>query len=190
MGAWRHSIYAGAKAFSRMFAESLWLELRERNVDVLELVLGVTRTPAMERVGLNFDAPGSWSTSRRRWLPRGWPTWPTDRYGWPAARRTAPKPIALRTEAASCWQHTGRSRRSSRGHTDRAAGFVDAGGVTGSRHCRRHGEAEAGMDDLARIALAADDLGFDYLTCSEHVAGAVGGRSRCVVRCTGIRWRR
>ncbi|MDT0323732.1 SDR family NAD(P)-dependent oxidoreductase, partial [Streptomyces millisiae] len=58
MGAWRHSIYAGAKAFSRMFAESLWLELRERNVDVLELVLGVTRTPAMERVGLNFDAPG------------------------------------------------------------------------------------------------------------------------------------
>ncbi|MCW1820156.1 short-chain dehydrogenase [Mycolicibacterium conceptionense] len=58
MGSWRHSIYAGAKAFSRMFAESLWLELRERNVDVLELVLGVTRTPAMERVGLNFDAPG------------------------------------------------------------------------------------------------------------------------------------
>lgn len=58
MGAVRHSIYAGAKAFSRMFAESLWLELREHNVDVLELVLGVTRTPAMERVGLNFDAPG------------------------------------------------------------------------------------------------------------------------------------
>jgi short-subunit dehydrogenase len=58
MGAWRHTVYAGAKAFSRIFAESLWLELRERGVDVLELVLGVTRTPAMERVGLNFDAPG------------------------------------------------------------------------------------------------------------------------------------
>ncbi|MHA3020672.1 SDR family NAD(P)-dependent oxidoreductase [Mycobacterium sp. BMJ-28] len=58
MGAWRHTVYAGAKAFSRMFAESLWLELREHQVDVLELVLGVTRTPAMERVGLNFDAPG------------------------------------------------------------------------------------------------------------------------------------
>ena len=58
MGAWRHTVYAGAKAFSRIFAESLWLELRDRNVDVLELVLGVTRTPAMERVGLNFDAPG------------------------------------------------------------------------------------------------------------------------------------
>ncbi len=59
MGADRHSVYSGAKAFSRMFAESLWLELREHDVDVLELVLGgVTRTPAMERIGLNFDAPG------------------------------------------------------------------------------------------------------------------------------------
>jgi short-subunit dehydrogenase len=58
MGAVRHSVYAGVKAFSRIFAESLWLELREHNVDVLELVLGVTRTPAMERIGLNFDAPG------------------------------------------------------------------------------------------------------------------------------------
>ena len=58
MGAWRHTVYAGAKAFSRVFAESLWLELRDRNVDVLELVLGVTRTPAMARIGLNFDAPG------------------------------------------------------------------------------------------------------------------------------------
>lgn len=58
MGAVRHSVYAGVKAFSRIFAESLWLELREHGVDVLELVLGVTRTPAMERVGLNFDIPG------------------------------------------------------------------------------------------------------------------------------------
>lgn len=58
MGAERHSVYAGVKAFSRVFAESLWLELREHNVDVLELVLGVTRTPAMERGGLNFDVPG------------------------------------------------------------------------------------------------------------------------------------
>ncbi|TFV57868.1 SDR family NAD(P)-dependent oxidoreductase [Mycobacterium sp. PS03-16] len=58
MGAVRHSVYSGVKAFSRVFAESIWLELREHNVDVLELVLGVTRTPAMERIGLNFDAPG------------------------------------------------------------------------------------------------------------------------------------
>ncbi|MBS9534436.1 SDR family NAD(P)-dependent oxidoreductase [Mycobacterium sp. M1] len=58
LGSTRHTIYGGVKAFGRIFAEGLWLELREYNVDVLELVLGVTRTPAMERVGLNFDVPG------------------------------------------------------------------------------------------------------------------------------------
>ncbi|MGH3417597.1 MAG: SDR family NAD(P)-dependent oxidoreductase [Actinocrinis sp.] len=52
------SVYSGAKAFSRVFAEGLWLELREHGVHVLELVLGVTRTPAMRRAGLNFDIPG------------------------------------------------------------------------------------------------------------------------------------
>lgn len=31
-------------------------------------------------------------------------------------------------------------------------------------------EAGAGIDDIARIAECADRLGFDYLTCSEHVA--------------------
>jgi uncharacterized protein len=58
LGSMRHTVYGGVKAFGRIFAESLWLELREYDVDVLELVLGVTRTPAMERVGLNFDVPG------------------------------------------------------------------------------------------------------------------------------------
>jgi short-subunit dehydrogenase len=58
LGSVRHTVYGGVKAFGRIFAESLWLELREHDVDVLELVLGVTRTPAMERVGLNFDVPG------------------------------------------------------------------------------------------------------------------------------------
>ena len=58
LGSIRHTVYGGVKAFGRIFAEGLWLELREHNVDVLELVLGVTRTPAMQRVGLNFDVPG------------------------------------------------------------------------------------------------------------------------------------
>jgi short-subunit dehydrogenase len=58
MGSTHHTVYGGAKAFSRIFAESLWLELREHGVHVLELVLGVTRTPAMERVGLDFEVPG------------------------------------------------------------------------------------------------------------------------------------
>ena len=58
LGSARHTVYGGVKAYGRIFAEGLWLELREHNVDVLELVLGVTRTPAMQRVGLNFDVPG------------------------------------------------------------------------------------------------------------------------------------
>ncbi|SDU63364.1 SDR family NAD(P)-dependent oxidoreductase [Gordonia westfalica] len=51
------SIYGAVKAFGRVFAESLWLELRDHGVDVLELVLGVTRTPAMERAGMNLGGP-------------------------------------------------------------------------------------------------------------------------------------
>jgi probable F420-dependent oxidoreductase len=31
-------------------------------------------------------------------------------------------------------------------------------------------ERDADIEDIARIAQTADDLGFDYLTCSEHVA--------------------
>jgi short-subunit dehydrogenase len=58
MGSTHHTVYGGVKAFSRIFAEGLWLELRDHGVDVLELVLGVTRTPAMERVGLDFEVPG------------------------------------------------------------------------------------------------------------------------------------
>ncbi len=78
LGSARHTVYGGVKAFSRIFAEGLWLELREHGVDVLELVLGVTRTPAMERVGLNFDAPGVVVADPRdvareglEWLGRG-----------------------------------------------------------------------------------------------------------------------
>jgi short-subunit dehydrogenase len=53
-----HAVYGATKAFSRVFAEGLWAELAGRGVDVLELVLGLTRTPAMERLGVPFDLPG------------------------------------------------------------------------------------------------------------------------------------
>lgn len=53
-----HATYGAAKAFSRVFAEGLWSELAGTGVDVLELVLGLTRTPAMERLGVSFDIPG------------------------------------------------------------------------------------------------------------------------------------
>ena len=52
------SIYSAAKAFSRVFVEGLWLEMREHGVDVVEVILGVTRTPAMVRAGLDMDLPG------------------------------------------------------------------------------------------------------------------------------------
>lgn len=52
------SIYSAAKAFSRVFVEGLWLEMRGYGVDVVEVILGVTRTPAMIRAGLDMDLPG------------------------------------------------------------------------------------------------------------------------------------
>ncbi len=58
MGSAQISVYAAVKAFCRVFAEGLWLEMREHDVDVLEFVLGVTRTPAMARAGLAMDIPG------------------------------------------------------------------------------------------------------------------------------------
>jgi len=58
LGSARHTVYGGVKAFTRIYAEGLWVELRDYDVHVLELVLGVTRTPAMQRVGLNFEVPG------------------------------------------------------------------------------------------------------------------------------------
>ena len=58
MGQAQISIYAAVKAFCRIFAEALWLEMRDYDVDVLEFVLGVTRTPAMARAGLAMDIPG------------------------------------------------------------------------------------------------------------------------------------
>ncbi|RCG24851.1 SDR family NAD(P)-dependent oxidoreductase [Streptomyces diacarni] len=58
LGQGQVSVYSAAKAFSRVFSEGLWLELRPFGVHVLELVLGVTRTPAMERAGLRMDLPG------------------------------------------------------------------------------------------------------------------------------------
>lgn len=39
--------YAASKAFTLAFAEGLWDELREHNVDVLTLVMGMTDTPAL-----------------------------------------------------------------------------------------------------------------------------------------------
>ncbi|CAN7579732.1 SDR family NAD(P)-dependent oxidoreductase [Phenylobacterium sp. LjRoot219] len=46
--------YAGAKAFSQIFSEGLWWELKPHGVDVLHVVVGSTDTPAMARLGITL----------------------------------------------------------------------------------------------------------------------------------------
>jgi hypothetical protein len=46
--------YGGAKAFSQIFAEGLWWELKQRGVEVLHMVVGPTTTPAMARMGIFY----------------------------------------------------------------------------------------------------------------------------------------
>ncbi len=50
-------VYSAGKAYSRMLAEGLWYELKPHNVHVLGLIMGLTRTPAMERLGLKMSNP-------------------------------------------------------------------------------------------------------------------------------------
>jgi short-subunit dehydrogenase len=50
-------VYSAGKAYSRTLAEGLWYELKPHNVHVLGLIMGLTRTPAMERLGLNMNNP-------------------------------------------------------------------------------------------------------------------------------------
>lgn len=48
-------VYAATKAFSNIFAEGLWYELGRQGIDVLGTIIGIARTPAMERMGLSFE---------------------------------------------------------------------------------------------------------------------------------------
>lgn len=58
LGSERISFYGASKAFGRIFAEGLWLELAPHGVHVLHVVPGAIRTPALGRLGLNLDMPG------------------------------------------------------------------------------------------------------------------------------------
>jgi uncharacterized protein len=42
--------YGGTKAFDMVFTEGLWVELQDKGVDVLGLVLGMTDTPALRKL--------------------------------------------------------------------------------------------------------------------------------------------
>jgi short-subunit dehydrogenase len=46
--------YAGSKAYSQIFSEGLWWEMKQHGVDVLHVVVGSTETPAMARLGIVY----------------------------------------------------------------------------------------------------------------------------------------
>jgi short-subunit dehydrogenase len=48
--------YSAAKAFSRIFSEAIWFELKPFGVDVLHLNVNFTATPAMVRLGWDVSA--------------------------------------------------------------------------------------------------------------------------------------
>ena len=54
MGSPSLAAYTGAKAFSRIFTEALWVECAPLGVDVLHLNIGFTATPAMARLGYDL----------------------------------------------------------------------------------------------------------------------------------------
>ncbi len=49
------AVYSAVKAFQHNFAEGLWSELRPHGVDVCCTPLGMTYTPAFERMGIEYD---------------------------------------------------------------------------------------------------------------------------------------
>jgi short-subunit dehydrogenase len=49
------AMYSGVKAFQHNFAEGLWAELRPHGVDVCCTPLGMTYTPAFQRMGIEYD---------------------------------------------------------------------------------------------------------------------------------------
>src|SRR6202007_2704453 len=55
MGSPTLAAYTGAKAFSRIFSEAVWAEMKPLGVDVLHLNIGFTATPAMARLGMPVD---------------------------------------------------------------------------------------------------------------------------------------
>jgi short-subunit dehydrogenase len=57
-GAPRVAAYAASKAFNRILAQSLWYELKGRNIDVVACISGAVRTPGYLQAA-DKDAPGT-----------------------------------------------------------------------------------------------------------------------------------
>lgn len=49
------AVYSAVKSFTQTFCEGLWAELRPHGVDVAALMIGRTRTPALERAELHAN---------------------------------------------------------------------------------------------------------------------------------------
>jgi short-subunit dehydrogenase len=49
--------YSAAKAYTQTLCEGLWYELKPHGVNVVALVLGATKTPALRRLGVPVDSP-------------------------------------------------------------------------------------------------------------------------------------
>ena len=54
-----NGVYSAAKAFMNNFAEALWYEIGKKGVDVLAVVIPGVKTPAMYRLGVEFDETSS-----------------------------------------------------------------------------------------------------------------------------------
>jgi uncharacterized protein len=57
-GGSRMAVYTGTKAYEQMLCETLWWELKPFGINVLMLVAGTTKTPAMARLGINLEGSG------------------------------------------------------------------------------------------------------------------------------------
>lgn len=55
-GCYQLAVYSAVKAYTQLFAEGLWAELHPLGVDVAALMIGRTRTPALERSEYGRDS--------------------------------------------------------------------------------------------------------------------------------------
>jgi uncharacterized protein len=55
-GCYQLAVYSAVKAYTMTFAEGLWAELHPKGVDVAALMIGRTRTPALERSEYGQDS--------------------------------------------------------------------------------------------------------------------------------------
>jgi short-subunit dehydrogenase len=71
-GGSRVAVYTGSKSYEQMLTETLWWELKPFGIDVLMLIAGTAKTPAMARMGLNLEGTGHPVMDLMMWLRKDW----------------------------------------------------------------------------------------------------------------------